>query len=97
MGDRSFKEGEFYHIFNKSIANFNIFRSKINNVRFLETLDYYNNIQKKIRLSIAKDKLIYSYSNLIYPKINSVIEFISYCIMPDHYHLLIKINHNNLL
>ena len=92
-----FKKGEYFHLFNKSIANFNIFKSKSNSIRFLETLDYYNNNKPKTKLSIAKDKQLYCYNNLIYPKSNSILKFISYCVMPDHYHLLIKTNYDDML
>jgi len=91
-------QGEFYHVFNRSIAGFNIFRDKNNNQRFIEVLDYYNNCNdQKVRFSVVKDQQKYVYNNLIIPKDNSFLKFISYCIMPDHYHLLIKILRDNQL
>jgi putative transposase len=70
-----FSSGEIFHVFNKSIANFGIFKDLENGWRFIEVLDYYNN------------RLI--------DKSFSDVKFISYCIMPDHYHLLLKILYNN--
>jgi len=92
-----FSEGEIFHIYNKSISNFGIFKSKENSQRFLNLLDYYNNNNIKIKFSDAVDRGIYTFSNILLPKSDSLVKFLSYCIMPDHYHLLIKIIHNNCL
>lgn len=91
-----FKQGEYFHIFNKSIANFGIFKFDKNKERFLQTLDYYNNTQSKPSLSVFLRNNNYS-PNLLLPKSNAIVKFIAYCIMPDHYHLLIKILIENYL
>lgn len=80
----------FYHVFNKSIANFGIFSKLENGIKFIDTLDYYNDLKTKQSLSVYLRKNSPN-TNLLIPKDNSVIKIISYCIMPDHYHLLIKI------
>ena len=80
----------FYHVFNKSIANFRIFSKIENCLRFLNTLDYYNDQKIKPSLSVYLRKNFLN-TNLLIPKDNSLIKIISYCIMPDHYHLLIKL------
>jgi len=87
----------FFHLFNKSISNFRIFQNRDNSQRFIELLDYYNNKTVLGRFSEAKRKKIYRYQNLLTFKPNRLVKFISYCIMPDHYHLLIKILENNIL
>ena len=86
-------KGEIYHIYNRSIANFGIFRRKKNKIRFINTLSYYNNTQITDSLSgfLRKNEKNYFFCNLLDQKISSYIKFISYCVMPDHYHLLIKI------
>lgn len=84
-------DGCFYHVFNKSIANFGIFKNSNNALRFIEILDYYNNINLKKRYSLVKKRKKYKYENILYVKEDSVCKFLAYCIMPDHYHLLIKI------
>lgn len=85
-----FKKGEIFHVFNKSIANFGIFKFDKNKERFLQTLDYYNNTKPKPSLSVFLRNNHYS-PNLLLPKPNAIVKFIAYCVMPDHYHLLIKI------
>ncbi len=92
-----FKENTIWHLCNKSIANFGIFKNPNNAQRFIEVLDYYNNINYKIRYSYARRKKLYKYQNLLIPKKESIIKVLSYCIMPDHYHLVIKILSDNIL
>ncbi len=87
-----FVAGEIFHIFNKSIASFGIFKDLTNSQRFIEVLDYYNNIE--IRLCFSDFLNInkkYSYESLLKLKNSSWVKFLAYCIMPDHYHLLIKV------
>ena len=85
-------EGEIYHICNKSIANFGIFNDIKNGYRFLYTLDYYNNQLVKTSFSdYINIKGSYEYDNVLFPRENSYLKFLGFCIMPDHYHLLVKI------
>ncbi len=86
-----FFKGDFFHVFNKSIANFGIFKDYGNGLRFINTLDYYNNALILDSLSETLRNKKYTYDNLLFTKENSLIKVISYCVMPDHYHLLVKI------
>lgn len=89
---KKFYDGETYHIFNKSIANFKIFNFHENSYHFLEILDYYNDTKSKI--SLSKEKFLhndYKFDDLLLPKPSNFIKFIAYCIMPDHFHLLVKV------
>ena len=86
-----FKEGKFYHIFNKSIANFGIFRNLDNGLRFLKAVDYYNNLSPKINLGLFLVNNQKFQPNVLLPKDNNIVKFISYCVMPDHYHFLLRI------
>ncbi len=86
-----FAAGEFFHVFNKSIANFGIFKTEKNKKRFLQTLDYYNSQQVKTSLSVFLRNNYDYLPHLLTSKPSALIKFIAYCIMPDHYHLLIKI------
>jgi len=89
---KKFAKGEIFHVFNKSIANYRIFNDLDNSRRFIDTLYYYNN--KLIDESFSKflkKKENYHAENLLIPEDFPYIEFLCYCIMPDHYHLLVKI------
>lgn len=92
MKRKIFKAGDFYHIFNKSIANFNIFRDEKACQRFIQALSYYNNFFSP-KLNLGKFLELEKEYNpiLVCPQDNAIVKFISYCLMPDHYHLLIKI------
>lgn len=91
-----FSSPSIFHVFNKSIANFGIFKYPEKSQRFIETLDYYNNSNIKKKFSLAKGSNEYSYQNLLFPKAEGLIKFLSYCVMPDHYHLLVKILVDNI-
>lgn len=96
MKKGKFISGGIFHVFNKSIANYGIFKDIKNADRFRKTLDYYNNRAVTKSLSrIIRDKE-YQYQNLLYQKEQSIIKFLCYCIMPDHYHLLVKILKENI-
>ena len=92
MRKNKFYDDCFYHVFNKSIANFGIFTKPKNSSRFIEALSYYNNLKIELSLSIYQRRNSID-TNLLIPKDQSIAKIISYCIMPDHYHLLVKINH----
>src|SRR3989344_4846691 len=91
-------EGDILHVYNKSIARYGIFKDFTNSQRFIDVLDYYNNKEPHKSFSnflIANPD--FSCPSLLYNKNSSLVKFISYCIMPDHYHLVIKILEDNLL
>lgn len=83
---------EIYHVCNKSIANYAIYRSKIDSHRFIEVLDYYNRYPVWTSYSTnLKRRLGYKYGDILHVLPNALIKVLSYCIMPDHYHLLFKV------
>lgn len=95
---RQFIEREIYHVFNKSIAGYPIFKDLDNSQRFLEGLYYYNNqlaVQSYSRFLEKHED--YQGGNLLIPITDGYVKFLAYCIMPDHYHLLIKITKDNSL
>lgn len=86
-----FVDGEIFHICNKSIANYGIFKDLDNCRRFYQALHYYNNHNYGSSLSkYLKKHPDYSPQILDFDK-SSYLKFLSYCIMPDHYHLVVKI------
>lgn len=90
-----FIEGEIYHVFNKSISDYGIFKNIDNGQRFLNVFEYYNNhlVTKSYSQFVVRKK--FEYKNIIYPVENSLSKILSYCIMPDHYHFLLKILKDN--
>ncbi len=97
--NNSFLKEKIFHICNKSIANYGIFKDSNNVERFIKGLNYYNNSKSKLNLALYLRSKINKQEkvNLLVPKDNRVVKFICYCIMPDHYHLLIKVLTDNSL
>lgn len=93
-----FPASKIFHVFNKSIVNFGIFKDLDNCQRFINTLDYYNNtlITESFSKFLEK-KPNFNCENLILIKKYSCIKFLCFIIMPDHYHLLIKVLKQNCL
>lgn len=91
MEQRIFPQGELFHICNKSIAGYGIFKDPDNIQRFIDTIDYYNNISPQASFSKLLRSGRYNSNNLLYPKASSQVKILCYCIMPDHYHLLLKV------
>lgn len=94
-----FIKNRIFHICNKSIANFGIFKDPQNVERFIITLHYYNGLEGKISLSknLRKATREAKTQSLLDQKDRAQIKFLAYCIMPDHYHLLIKVLVDNSL
>lgn len=91
---RTFPRGEIFHICNKSIANYHIFRNEKSIVRFLLTVNYYNDSSIKGCLSKAIRQPL-TLPDIMSVEPNRFFILLAYCIMPDHYHLLVKIVQNH--
>ena len=86
-----FREGKIYHIVNRSIAGFNIFKDWNNCQKFIDILEYYNNEKNQISFSKYLTKHKYQYKDLLVLPEFPCVKFIAFNIMPTHYHLVIKI------
>lgn len=86
-----FAENNIYHICNKSISHYNIFHDDYIASRFLAVAEYYNSSEYKIAYSqLEKYGRTFSPTGLLSQAVGQIIRVIAYCIMPDHYHLLVK-------
>lgn len=88
--------GTIYHVCNKSIANYGIFQLDQNKLRFLSILEYYNNLDNTSKYSDFLKTNPLQYSNLLIKPPHRNVSFIAYCIMVDHYHLLLKTANDRL-
>jgi len=84
------KTSYIYHIFNKSIAGYEIFKTD-ESYRFIQILSYYNIIPSPSKLSYRLNSNQEVNTQILLPSENQIVKFICYCIMPTHYHLLVKI------
>lgn len=94
-------EGEVYHVFNKSIANYVIFNTDIEYKRMLYALRYHQLEEPSIRLNqlITQEgkagQGIEDYLATAQQK--GSIDIIAYCIMPTHFHLALRQNEEKSL
>lgn len=78
---------EFYHLFNRGVEKRNIFTTSHDYRRFIKSLYYYQFEGPKPSFS----KFTKSEINLFKPILeNKIVEIIGYCLMPNHFHFLVK-------
>ncbi len=85
--------GEIYHVFNRSIAKLPIFKTNSDYVRTTKVVEFYRFKKLPIRFSYFKrlpDDLKKDFINSYMQDENKTLEIMSYCIMPNHVHFLIK-------
>lgn len=80
-----FVNQQIYHIYNRGSEKRNIFGDRRDYQRFLKTLGYY-------QLEGPKPKLSHYFKYQSFkPKLaKKVAEILAYCLMPNHFHLLLK-------
>lgn len=81
-----FANNEFYHVFNRGVEKRIIFMNKRDYDRFIDTMDYYRIKDPPTRFSF-KNRPIALQKNIITPLL---IEIICFCLMPNHFHMLVK-------
>ncbi|MGB9680833.1 MAG: transposase [Minisyncoccia bacterium] len=87
-------EGEYYHIFNRSIDRKPIFIYKKDVLRAIKSLDFYRLAEtNKVKFSdfnIWSDEKKQEFLEKFCDKNNHLVEILSYCFMPNHYHFLLR-------
>lgn len=74
--------GEYYHIYNRGTDKRIVFNDKWDLERFFQSMDEFNN-EDSIG-SIAQNKY-----NKLSPSRTKLVEFICYCLNPNHYHFIL--------
>jgi putative transposase len=86
-----FANGEYYHVFNRGVEKRPTFISKYEFLRVLDSLNFYRYGNLQIRyskyLALDKDKKAEFLKGL---NDDLQIEIIAYCLMGNHFHLLVK-------
>lgn len=84
---------EVYHIFNRGVASQPTFLNKRDYQRALESIFYYQNSNPPLKysrfLSLSVKDRIELLENLVAQK-NFLVEIVSYCLMPNHFHFLLR-------
>lgn len=78
-----FANGEYYHVFNRGVAQMNVFRDGFDNKRFLKTMLYYQRLGPKPKFSIFSPTTQELSGEVI-------VDIICYCLMPNHFHFLLR-------
>src|SRR3990167_1755616 len=73
-----------YHVYNRGVEKSRVFRSSSDYVRFIDTIEHYQFSNPVVKLS--KKDLV----NLKKPDEKRLIEVIAFCLMPNHFHLMLK-------
>lgn len=84
---------QFYHVFNRGIERRTIFSNKREFDRALNTLKYYRYANVPFKFSKFLVQTEENKTNLLKRfniKENELVEIIAYCLMPNHFHLLLK-------
>lgn len=84
-----FATGSYYHIYNRGVEKRNIFIGRRDYQQFLLTMDFYRKNPLPAKLSDFKRGIekIKKVENQI-----ELVQIFSYCLMPNHFHFLIKQN-----
>lgn len=80
-----FVNGEYYHIYNRGLEKQLVFSGTRDYSRFLQTLFYYQIQNPKPRFSIYQVSKLFPVDPT-----KKIINIVGYCLMPNHFHLLIK-------
>lgn len=92
MGKTLLLDSLVFHVFNKSIEGHRIFETNHLKTRFHTALSYYNQKKITIRLSVYLLKHDKPPMPLMTYTDNHLLKVLAYCIMPDHYHLLVEVS-----
>ncbi len=80
-----FVNGHFYHIYNRGVEKRRIFEKSWDHSRLIKTMQYYQLLGPKPRLSK------FLLGSIIKPDTTKkIVDIICYCLMPNHFHFLIK-------
>lgn len=91
--EENFVTDGLYHVFNKTIEDIPIFSNDKIAFRFIKTLLYYRSLKSTYKYSLLKEldqKSIECKWNQIMERKYFKVDILSYCLMPNHYHLLLK-------
>lgn len=84
---------EIYHVFNRSIASVPIFQNNSDYLRMISLFNYYRFSKPPLRFSHYRHlplKARKEYIRKLYKNGSLLIDIYSFCLMPNHLHLLLK-------
>jgi hypothetical protein len=88
MKKPNFAIGEYYHIFNRGVDKRKIFSDKEDLFRFFQSMDEFNSVDPIG--SLYKNSFCKNQLSCPIAKSKKLVEFIAYCLNPNHYHFILK-------
>ena len=88
-----FANDEIYHIFNRGVEKRPTFTDKRELDRGIKTLDFYRFANLPLKLSkflVLPEFERVKFVQDLYRKYEKLVEIICYCLMPNHFHFLVK-------
>lgn len=82
-----------YHIFSRSISGYIVFNNKREYARIIDLLNIYRYKDFNYQYSLFKRLSVSAQENIIKSlktKNDTLVEIIAYCIMPTHFHLILR-------
>ena len=89
----SFSVGEYYHIYNRGTEKRDIFLDKADYLRFLVLL-YISNNTEAVHISNLREQGEFLKDIINLERKGTLIDIGIYCLMPNHFHLLIREKRN---
>jgi putative transposase len=82
---RQFYSGQYYHVYNRGVAKQQIFLDDDDRLHFLEILERH----------LDADNISTKQDGIIYHKYNDDLELLAYCLMSNHFHMLVYLKSDN--
>ena len=79
--------GGYYHIYNRGVEKRSVFSDRDDYTRFLHFLKLYLSPAEDLRKEFPLLR-----SHIVQNNLNAEVELLAFCLMPNHYHLLVKQN-----
>lgn len=84
-----FFTGEIYHVYNRGVAKLPLFRDESDFRQFLVCLSFYRETNPETSLATAKKLQTVEEQTMNEPH-QSLVEILTFCLMPNHFHLLLR-------
>jgi len=78
----TFAPGEIFHCYNRGVDKRTIFEDQQDYIYFLKLLRHFNTSEVVGNLRLLENK----------PQVNPPVTILSYCLLPNHFHLLLRCN-----
>ncbi len=102
MKKPEFANGEIYHLYNRGVEKRRVFTKEVDYRRFTHDLVCFNDVEAvtpaNVRLDARKPaqaKCLEIESLNRVPASRRLVEFLAFCLMPNHFHLLVRQRQND--